>query len=177
MIADLKTAAEVRAHAREVQKKINERNAAARPEPSPVKRTHPYPTHDIVPEQHHDEELPPQLSEELRVDKSNRARAALTIAAIHFGLTLENLQTKGGGQQFTLSRQIGCFVAKRLGVSYKKIAFMARRDHTTVLYSCKLVRHLIPRDPSIARVVDSIGIKTADVFNVTWRSVVKRVDP
>jgi hypothetical protein len=177
--ADLKTAAEVRAHAREVQHKINERRAAAPPEPPPIKKTPPRPARDdVVPDPAHTDGELPQLSKEPRLDSSSgRTRAALTITAVHFGLTLENLQMKGGGQQLTLPRQIACFVAKRLGVSYSKIGFMAQRDHTTVLYSCQLVRRHIPRDPSLARLVDLIGTKTADVLNIAWRSVVKRPTP
>jgi hypothetical protein len=177
MLTELKTAAEVREHARMVQRRINQRRgihesapppdeaavqAAMAPKPEPLPDEVPAPEDQLG-------DLP--LHDLAPVVKGHPTRTVFAIAADYFGLKLRDVIGQSRLQRLILPRQIGCFVAHRLGASYPKIGRAARRDHSTICYCTRAIAERIRADDSLADAVDVIGRKAAEMFGAAWRSV------
>jgi hypothetical protein len=163
MLTELKTAAEVREHARLVQRRINERRASAIPEP-PARVPVVLPDEVPVPA-----EVMPE--ENLPLVRGHPTRAVFAIAGDYFGFTLREVTGNSRTQRLVLPRQIACFIARRLGASLSKIGRAARRDHTTVLHGAKTIEWRVCDDEELADAVDAIGRKVAEAFGACWRSV------
>ena len=182
MVIELKSASEVRAHARAVQKRINQRRASAtttpEPRPRPAKSVAPSvvapPQHvDDVPEEALDaHDLPLHAASGV---PGYPTRTVLTIAAEYFGFTLRHLIGDWRTSALILPRHVAYFVARRLGASYPKIGRAARRGHSTIHHGCRAIEDRIRTDDTIAVAVDVIGTKVAAAFGVRWRPV-KRAD-
>jgi hypothetical protein len=161
---ELKTADEVRAHARMIQRRIDaQRNAP--PEPSPARRPPP----PIA--MHHDDEVPEgdDLLPLHAATGRNQTRAVLRIAAKYFGLSLEEVTSASRATAIAMPRQIGFFVARCLGASYPKIGRECRRDHSTVHHGCRCIKERVQTDDALAGTVDAIGTEAAAIFGVYWR--------
>jgi hypothetical protein len=164
MLTDLKTAAEVREHARKVQRRINERRASWTPEPLPLP-----PDHDKVPPP------PPPSDAEPVIVAGYPIRTVFAIAGDHFGFSLADVIGGSRISPLVLPRQIGCFVAWRLGFSFLRIGRAILRDHSTAGHSCKTIEQRIRDDVEIAKAVEAIGRKSAAVFQVEWRSILPEI--
>jgi hypothetical protein len=169
MFTELKTAAEVREHARIVQRRINQRRASAPPPEPPPKRRRAPPVvavKDDVPEPINDRPLHALAP----VIPGQPTRTVLAIAADYFGFQLVDVIGRRT-QAFVLPRKIGFFVARALGASLPKIGRAAQRDHSTVHHGCKTIEQAIRDDATIAVAVDAIGTKAAEAFGARWHPV------
>lgn len=173
MFTELKTAAEVREHARMVQRRINQQRAIPAPPVMPPPMRHdevPTPTPLAAPE----DEEPDKSMLPLHASASpHPTRTVFVIAGDYFGFSIGEIIGDGRTQALVLPRQIGCFVAQRLGASCSGIGRAAQRDHTTVAYGCKTIAQRAREDDMIALAVDAIGSKAAEAFGANWRSVRK----
>jgi hypothetical protein len=167
MFAELKTAEQVREHARIVQRRIDQRRAVAALSPLPPREARPAGAVDEVPEEPDKEYLP--LAPLVVV--GHPTRTVIAIAADYFGLQLGDLIGASRNQKFILPRQIGCFVAKRLGASLPKIGRAVQRDHSTVHYGCRTIESRVRKDEILASAVNAIGSKAAAAFGARWRAV------
>jgi hypothetical protein len=172
MLADLRTAAEVREHARIVQRRINaQRAAAARaeqerkpPPPMPAPRPPKKPRDDVPAPCLSELPLHPSAVPVPVAISGHPTRTVLSIAADYFGFALTDLIGECRTQAVVLPRQIGCFVAHRLGASYLRIGRAAERNHATVMHACKLIEKRIAEDEAVAIAVNAIGVQAAEVF-------------
>jgi hypothetical protein len=175
MCLELKTADEVRAHARAVQRRINAARAGATAEEPPpmvsdrlIDRRRP--GEDNVPHDHDELDDKP-LHAAAPLVPGHPTRSVLALAAEHFGLSLADIIGIGRGASVNLPRHVGFFVARRLGASLPKIGRAGHRDHTTVLHGCRLIEERIRFDHDLAAAVDAVGTKAAATFNAHWRPV------
>ena len=85
----------------------------------------------------------------------------------HFGLTSELLIGKTRTQEVATARQIAMFLAKSLTQSPLKTIGLhfGGRDHSTVIHAIKTVQSKSNRDPSFARVVESLTTAIQDKFS------------
>jgi hypothetical protein len=163
---ELRTAAEVREHARAVQRRINERRRAIAPEPAPPRRKPPQP--DDVPE---DDPLDPRDVQTAVAIADNPPRSVFVIVSEFFGSSIGELTGSSRHPILVLPRQIACFVARRLGFSYPRIGHAAQRDHSTVQYACRVITQRVVQDRAIAQLVNTIGTKAAADLGTEWRPV------
>jgi hypothetical protein len=178
MFAELKTAAEVREHARMIQRKINQQRAIPAPPrrqdevPPPIAATPVVATSYQSPEDHPDMCDQP-LHPSAPIVKGHRTRTVFALAGDYFGFKLREVIGDSHVPNLVLPRQIGCFVAHRLGASFPKIGRAVRRDHSTVCHACKVVAQRIREDDAIALAVDVIGSKAAEAFGAHWHPIGK----
>jgi hypothetical protein len=173
--AELKTAAEVRALARQVFKKRNQMMRVvprAEPEPEPEPKPAPplpapapalepvapppAPLEPIAP--------PPMLS----ALPFNKVRVIVAMAGNHFGVPLERMLCPTRTQQLADARHIAFYIARRFGFSFPKIGYYAHRDHTTALHGFKKIERRLKDDHALAELIDTIGRAIAARMHVQW---------
>jgi hypothetical protein len=166
---ELRTAAEVREHARAVQRRINERRAAIPPEPQAPRRKPPRP--DDVPD---DDPLDPRdvpYAQTSVAIADSPPRSVFVIVSEFFGSSIGELTGSSRHPILVLPRQIACFAARRLGFSYPRIGHAAQRDQSTVQYACRVISQRVVQDRAIAQLVNTIGTKAAADLGTDWRPV------
>jgi hypothetical protein len=164
---ELRTAAEVREHARAVQRRINERRRAIALPAPPPRRKPPQP--DDVPE---DDPLDPRDAPNARTAVAiadSPPRSVFVIVSEFFGSSISELTGNSRHPILVLPRQIACFVARRLGFSYPRIGNAAQRDQSTVQYACRVISKRVIQDRAIAQLVNTIGSKAAVDLGTDWR--------
>jgi hypothetical protein len=151
----LKTAAEVRAHAVTVQRRIDEQFRRGRPKPAARERE---------PEPEPEAEAEPLIPD-------GPVRRIIRISADHHGKPL-SVVLGGLARAAIVPRQIGCFVARRLGFDTHRIACGARRDRTTVVKANeKIEQQLAQGDQKLAEAVNAIGTEAAATFGKYWERI------
>jgi hypothetical protein len=171
-VADLKTAAEVRAHARQVQRRINS-SRRVKPEPKPEPPP-PAPPLVVIP-------APPKpklptfwsrpLDDELM--RGFPLKAVLRGAAQQYGLTFGRMRSPARDQVTCAARQAAIFVAVHLlRASFSSIGRAFHRDHSTILHDMRLARErLANADEVFAARIDAIGYHAATLLGRKWHSV------
>jgi hypothetical protein len=171
-VADLKTAAEVRAHAREVQRRIKSRPIAKfEPKPEP-----PKPPPLVIAPPPKPVAKPPTSWWRPLDDQTMRAfplKAVLRAATIEYGISFSLMRSPKHDQATCEVRQAGFFVAVHmLRASFSAIGRAARRDHTTVSHDYRIAcERLANADALFAARIDSIGRRAAELLRREWRPV------
>jgi len=82
----------------------------------------------------------------------------------YYDLPSGSIQIKARKREIVQARQIAMFFSKKLTKSSLSTigAALGRKDHTSVLYSCKTVNNLIDTDKQFKIDVDKIEIKIAE---------------
>ena len=176
MIQELKTAADVRKHARLIQRKIDQQRGTSMSPPPPPPRDDDVPMEPMMPDEIVIDENCAGIDQPLHslapaLKGRHPTRVVFALAADYFGFKLREVMGKSRVPNLVLPRQIGFYVARRLGASYPKIGLAARRDHTTILHGCKVIAQRIREDDMLAQAVDVIGAQAAAAFGASWSSV------
>jgi hypothetical protein len=164
-LADLKTADEVRAHARAVQRRIDAAKVSAppriKPLPSlPVMAAKPKPGAEAVPLE----------------DKVMRAfpiKAVLRTAATQSGLSFGRLRGEARDAVVCEARQVAFYVAHHLiGASFSAIGRSCHRDHSTIGHDYRIARERIDAgaEEFIAR-INAVGADAAALLRLRWAPV------
>ena len=157
-VADLKTAQEVREHARKVQQRIN----AQRPLPEPVVE----PPKKVKLKQ----QLVQEPNQEWQNLPTHPIRSVLMLTSYHFNVPADIiLGTRRAGPCIT-PRWVWYYLCYQFGFTLTMIAKYAGRDHTTVVYGIKTIRGRI--DMNEKRIIEAVNIIgseiAAKVFKVQW---------
>ena len=168
---ELKTAEEVRAHARMVARRmIAQRFVAPKPPEPPIAPEPPMLPAAPAPIAH---DLPPPAARTMPLGQASRVRVALRAAAEHYSLPMSRLLGPERYPSLIRPRHIAFFVARRLGASFKQIGRVANRDHSTVLHGYRTIHGWLEQGhlPELADVVDEIGSRAAAIAGRAWPPV------
>mgnify|MGYP003631825774 CR=1 FL=1 len=70
---------------------------------------------------------------------SDKLESLLAIICESLGVTVEDAKGTVRDAEIVRARQIYSYLAKEMGYTYKKIGSIINRDHSTVIYACKIV--------------------------------------
>lgn len=77
-------------------------------------------------------------------------------SAMRFGVATHEIVGRNARRPYARPRQVAMFLARELtSYSTPQIGRALARDHTTVLYSCKVIPQLVAGDPDLADHVTS----------------------
>lgn len=90
--------------------------------------------------------------------RRDRIEAIMAIVARHCAHTVEDLRGYVRTQKLALDRQIAMALCRELTAApYETIAqHFHRLDHTTVIYSCRVIRELVEVQPGIRERVEEM---------------------
>lgn len=77
--------------------------------------------------------------------------------AAEFSLTVEDLIGRRRDGNVLLPRQIAQYLCRQDGMSYPQIGRLMHRDHSTVMYSCRVVEERMRADARVRAMVEGMG--------------------
>jgi chromosomal replication initiator protein len=105
-------------------------------------------------------ELAKQLLKDVVPEEGTHYTAEAILQAVcrHFNLKLQELKSKTKVQPVARSRQIAMYlIRKYTGMGLKEIgAYFGGKDHSTVLYACKMIEKTIDTDPALRAEIEAV---------------------
>jgi hypothetical protein len=160
---ELKTAAEVRAHARTVIARIKEQRQ--RPKQEPPKPDEPKPEPKPI-----KQEIPkPKPKTYQRFIPLADIRRIYVIAADYYGIPFREMLGRNREKRVCLPRQVVFYIIRELGVSFERVGYLVGRDHSTTFYGYLIVKQrLACGDVQLAEDIKAICARITEKMQIEW---------